>query len=54
MEPKFSLSLTQKEWDTVLGALADKPFKDVHQIIGSLIEQFKQASQPKIEPVITE
>lgn len=49
MEPKFNISLTQREIDLCLNGLSNLPFKDVHQLINSMLEQFRVANLPKPE-----
>lgn len=54
MEPKFNFSLTQKEADIILHGLSSLPFKDVHNLIGNMMEQFRAATQPPVTDNLTE
>lgn len=48
-EIKYNLLLSQREIDVVLDSLSQKPFREVHQIISTILEQFR--AQSAIKPL---
>ena len=50
-EQTINLTLTLAEADLCLGALSEKPFKDVHMLMHKILEQGRQQQQPPVPPV---
>jgi hypothetical protein len=47
----ITITLTIPEADLCLGALSEKPFKDVHMLMNKILEQGRAQQQPPAPPV---
>ena len=51
MDPTYSVNLTEAEWNVVVNALADKPYRETAKLIAAIDQQITAVMRPTEDPL---